>query len=184
MATNPRTTISDRPQLSVVEAGRRAKQMKASSLKRRLLSTAIALSVLALVLRYLPTQTRNAQAGETQTFALESPTDLHFSGLQVTRPLASNAIYVDGMVTNKGVERVKAATAQVDFYDRHGALLSSVTAPLVGMSHEGTDLVGNEFARHPIGPNEMRFFRVAVENVPANWNHEIPDLKITELKAE
>jgi len=30
----------------------------------------------------------------------------------------------------------------------------------------------------------MRFFRVAVENVPANWNHEIPDLKITELKAE
>ena len=52
------------------------------------------------------------------------------------------------------------------------------------MAHEGTDIVGNEFARNPIGPNEMRFFRVAVENVPPNWNHEIPDLKITELKAE
>ena len=66
---------------------------------------------------------------------------------------------MDGMVTNKGKERVKAATAQVDFYDMQGATVASVQTPLVGMSHGGTDLVKNEFARNPIGPNEMRFFR-------------------------
>lgn len=183
MATNPRTTISDRAQLTVVNPGRRVK-MQSSSLKRRLVSTAIALVALILVLRYLPSQTRNAQARETQAIALEATSNLHFSGLQITRPLASDAIYVDGMVTNSGTERVKAATAQVDFYDAQGAVVASVKAPLVGMSHEGTDIVENEFARNPIGPNEMRFFRVAVKNVPPNWNHEIPDLKIAELKAE
>jgi hypothetical protein len=184
MATNPRTTISDRAQLTVVNTGRKVPPMQSLLLKRRLVTTAIALVVLALVLRYLPSRTRNAQAHGTQTEVLESPSDLRFSGLQITRPIASDAIYVDGMVTNKGVERVKAATAQVDFYDVHGTLVSSVTTPLVGMSHDGTDIIGNEFKRNPIGPNEMRFFRVQVESVPPNWNHEIPDLKITELKAE
>jgi len=46
------------------------------------------------------------------------------------------------------------------------------------MAHGGTDLIRDEFARNPISPNEVRFFRVAVEQVPANWNHEVPALKI------
>jgi hypothetical protein len=51
------------------------------------------------------------------------------------------------------------------------------------MAHGGTDLVRNEFSRNPIQPNEMRFFRVAVEQVPPTWNHEVPELKIVEVKA-
>lgn len=185
MATNPRTTISERAQLTVVDPSRRAKkQTRSSSLKRRLLSTAIAVAVLALVLRYLPSHTRNAEAHDSQTFSLESPSDLETSGLQITRPLGSESIYVDGMVKNKGTERVQAATAQVNFYDAQGAVVGSVQSPLVGMAHGGTDLVRNEFARNPIGPHEMRFFRVAVETVPPGWNHEVPKLKIIEVKAQ
>jgi hypothetical protein len=29
----------------------------------------------------------------------------------------------------------------------------------------------------------MRFFRVAIEQVPPNWNREVPELKIVEVKA-
>jgi hypothetical protein len=184
MATNPRTTISERAQLTVMNPGRRVKRRQSSSLTPRVVSTAIALAVLALVLRYLPSETRNAQARTSPRAVQEAPADLDFSGVQITRPLGSDAIFVDGMVTNNGPERVKAATAQVDFYDTHGALVGSVKAPLVGVAHGGTDIVRNEFARNPIGPNEMRFFRVAVESVPSGWNHEVPELKVTELKVE
>ena len=56
---------------------------------------------------------------------------------------------------------------------------------MVGMSHGGTDLVGNEFARNPIKPKQMRFFRIAVpvEDVPPAWNHEVPELTIIDVKA-
>ena len=91
---------------------------------------------------------------------------------------------MDGVVKNAGNVSVTAATAEVDFHDAQGKVVSSVQKPIVGMSHGGTDLVGNEFARNPIQPNEMRFFRVAVEQVPPTWNHEIPELKIVEVKAQ
>lgn len=184
MATNPRTTVSERGPLMVASPSRRGKRRQSSPLKRRLMSTALALAALALVLRYLPSQPRNAQARTTQPAVQEAPSDLHFSGLQIKQATEPNSLYVDGMVTNAGNERVKAATAQVDFYDAQGALVASVKAPLVGMSHGGTDTVGNEFVRNPIGPNEMRVFRVAVEKVPPTWNHEIPQMKVAELKGQ
>ena len=154
------------------------KQRRSSSLKSRLVSTAIALAVLALVLRYLPSETRNAQARTSRPAVQEAPADLHFSGVQVSRrPAGEDALYVDGMVTNAGKGRVSAATAQVDFYDGRGTLIASVQSPLVGIAHGGTDIVRNEFARNPIGPGEVRFFRVAVQNVPPDWNHEAPALR-------
>jgi len=52
------------------------------------------------------------------------------------------------------------------------------------MSHGGTDLVPNEFARNPIKPKGMRFFRIAVEDVPLTWNHELPELTIIDVKAK
>ena len=107
----------------------------------------------------------------------EAPTDLHFSGVQINQPSGGNALYVDGMVTNAGKGRVSAATAQVDFYDGRGTLVASIQSPLVGVAEGGTDMMRNEFARNPIGPGEMRFFRVAVERVPSDWNHEAPALK-------
>jgi len=188
MATNPRTTISERAQLTVMSPGRRGKQRQSNPLKRRLLSTAIALVVLALVLRYLPSQTRNAQARTTQpvvTGQVDS-SELHFSGIQLSQGAVLNVdyVYVDGIITNDGKGRVREATAQVDFYDGHGAMVASIQKPLVGISHGGTELVKNEFARNPIGPSEMRFFRIAVENVPPTWNHEIPQLKVVEVKGK
>src|SRR5271165_3374418 len=183
MATNPRATISERAQLTVQSPGRRTKQMQSNSQNRRLLSTAIALLVLGLVLRYLPSGTRKAQARTTQPAMQEAPSELHFSGLQMSQAPDGEAIFVDGLVTNDGVGRVSAATAQVDFYDAHGAVVASVEKPLVGMAHGATDLVRNEFARNPVGPKEMRFFRIAVEKVPPSWNHEVPELKLVAVTA-
>lgn len=186
MATNPRTTISDRAQLTVLSPGRRNQQRRSNSLRRRLISTGIALVALALVLRYMPSQKRNAPARATQpsVAAQGAPSDLHFSGVQISEAPGGEAVYVDGLVTNEGQARVSGATAQVDLYDSRGTVIASVQKPLVGMAHGGTDLVKNEFARNPIGANEMRFFRVAVENVPPAWNHEVPQLKIVDVEVK
>jgi hypothetical protein len=110
--------------------------------------------------------------------------DLHLSGVQISRAPDGTALYLDGIVMNDGNARVTGASAEIGFHDAQGHLIATVQKPLVGMAHGGTDLVRNEFARNPIPPKEMRFFRIAVEEVPPAWNHEPPQLTIVAVKAQ
>lgn len=184
MATNPRNTLSERVGPSLVSPRRRVKMRKSGSVKRRLLSTVVTLTVLVLVLRYLPPGTRNAQAHEARATVKTAPADLKFSNLQLSTAPGGEALYLDGLVTNSGPGAVSGAMAEVNFLDTQGRVVASVQKPLVGMAHGGTDLVNDEFSRNPITAKEMRFFRVAVEQIPAEWNHEVPALKIVAVNAQ
>ena len=178
MATNPRRPMSDRTNLSVVSRRRKIQRSTTRSLKGRLASTAVAVLALVMVVRYLPPGARSAEATAPSAKAMASPTDLKIGELQVSKAVDGEALYLDGLVNNIGHGVVTGATAQVDFYDAKRALIASEQKPLVGMARGGVDLVSNEFARNPMAPGEVRFFRVAVKQAPPQWNHEIPSLKI------
>jgi hypothetical protein len=183
MVTNPRSPISDRPNLTLVPRDQKTRVKVPKALAGRIVSTVVALVLLAAVLRYLPAgpKTTQAQAGSVPVEALTE--DLQLGSLQMSQAIAGEALYLDGVAKNTGAGSVTAATVEVRFHDVQGKVVSSVQKPIVGMAHGGTDLVRNEFARNPILPNEMRFFRVAIEQVPPTWNHEVPELKIVEVKA-
>jgi hypothetical protein len=176
--------MSERSELKLVNRERSQKPKPSRSLIRRVISTIVALMVLAMVLRYLPPGSRNAQA-QSATVPVEALTDdLQLGSLQMSQAIAGEALYLDGVVKNAGSFSVSGATLEVSFHDAQGKIAGSVQKPIMGMPHGGTDLVRNEFARNPIQPNEMRFFRVAVEQVPPTWNHEAPELKIVEVKVQ
>jgi hypothetical protein len=185
MATNPRSTISERTDLSLLNDNRKKTAQPQRSLVGRLVSTAIALVVLAGVLRYLPPGSRNAQAHAGSVPITALPDDLQLGSLQMSQAPDGEALYLylDGVVRNTGAANVTGATVEVDFHDVQGKAISSIQKPIVSMAHGGTDMIRNEFARNPIQPNEMRFFRVAIDQVPPAWNHELPELKVVEVKA-
>ena len=145
--------------------------------------TACALLLLVVVLKLLPPRSKNAPVEAAPLVAQAAPTDLHLSDVEISRATGGEALYLDGLVTNAGNAWVTGATAEVGFHDAQGQLVASVEKPLAGIGHGGTDQIRKEFARNPIKPNEMRFFRIAVEDVPPAWNHEVPELKIVEVKA-
>jgi hypothetical protein len=184
MVTNPQSTISEPPDLAVVGPERAKKPKSSGKLTARIISTLLALVVLAIVVRYLPPASRNAQAQAEQTPLTETPEELQLSSLQISLTPANEALYIDGVVTNTGQGSVTGATMQVDFLDGQSNIVSSVQKPMVGIAHGGTDLIRNEFARNPVLPNEMRFFRVAVDQIPPTWNHEVPILKVVAVKAK
>ncbi len=184
MVTNPRTTASDRSNLRLVRNDRKTKRNPSRSIIGRVISTLVALIVLAGVLRYLPPDSRNSQVQASRGAVEETPGELQLGSLQMSKALTGDALFLDGVVTNTGSGNVTGATVQVNFHDLQGNLVGSERKPIVGMTHGGTELVRNEFARHPIQPRRMRFFRVAIEHVPPTWNHETPDLKIVAVKAE
>ena len=186
MATHPQSSVSERPELTV-QSGRRGRTRPATSMKTRLVSTAIALIVLALMLRYLPAGNKNAQAKTPTTTAAgvqATPADLRLASVQMSETVGGEALYLDGRVTNDGGARITGATAQVTFSDIHGQQVASLQKPVVGMSQGGVGVVRNEFSNNPIRPKETRFFRIAIDQIPPTWNHEVPELKIIEVKSK
>ena len=185
MVTNPRSTISEPPDLELVRNELPKRKPKSRrKLTARIISTLVAMVVLAVVWRYLPPTSRNAQAQVEQTAVMVAPEELQLSSLQISLTPANEALYIDGVVTNTGHGSVTGATMQVDFLDGEGKTVSSIQKPMVGIAHGGTDLIRNEFARNPVRPNEMRFFRVAVDEIPTTWNHEVPILKVVAVKSK
>lgn len=177
-----RSRVSERANLTLINGGRRRKKNRTIPLMRRFLTTVAALLLLLVVLKFFPPKHSDVQASRSSTSALAS--DLRLNGVQISHAPDGMALYLDGIVTNAGDSRVTGATAEVGFRDTQGRLVATVRKPLVGMSHGGTDLVPNEFARNPIKPKGMRFFRIAVEDVPLTWNHELPELTIIDVKAK
>jgi len=180
--TNPRSPVSEPSDLELVR-NERSKKPNPSKMTGRVVSTLLALVALGMVLRYLPPVARNAHVQASQVAVAEAPEELQLGSLQISVSPGAEALYIDGVVTNSGHGTVTGATMQVDFLDAQGKLVSSVQKPMVGIAHGGTGLIRNEFARNPVRPNEMRFFRVAIDQIPPTWNHEVPVLKVVAVKA-
>ena len=184
MVTNPRSVISDRTNLTLVRNDGRKKLKHTHTLMRRFISTMFALALLALVLRFMTPASRNTRVQASHPNVQGTPDELRLGSVQMSKPVTGEALYLGGVVTNAGKDSITGAAVEVNFRDARGKLVSSVQKPIAGMAHGGTDLVGNEFARNPILPNEMRLFRVAVEQVPVTWNRQVPELKIVAVKAQ
>jgi hypothetical protein len=169
-----------------MSGGRKSKKKRVST-RARLISTFLALVALGVVLRFLPARTHNgtstAQASMKQTPEV-APADLQVSSVQMSEAVGGEALYLDGRVSNESKAGVKQAIAEVTFLDVQGRPVAQVQQPLAGLPKGGVGAVRGEFSQNPIGPNETRFFRVAVEQVPASWNHEVPELKIVAVKGK
>jgi hypothetical protein len=182
MVSPARSPIRGRANLRLVASNRKP-QRKAALLARRIATTLAALLLLVLVLRFLPPRSRTVDVQATGTTAPASPADLRVSGLQISQQGVGEPLYLDGVVTNAGAGRIKGASADVEFRDLHGNLVGTIETPVTGIAPGGTGAVKGEFMRNPIQPKEMRFFRIAIDQIPPEWNHEVPELKIVSIKA-
>ncbi len=91
--------------------------------------------------------------------------------------------YIDGIVTNKGNQTVRAVTVQVGFKDATGLLAGKETLPLnlirFREPYVDTEPVGAE----PIKPGDARPFRLIFDDTPANWNGEYPEVRVITVEA-
>ena len=184
MATHPQGSLSERPEFNVVSSTRKSRKRSPTSTRARVISTFIALVGLGVALRFLPTGARNAHSNVKQVVVRATPADLQLTSIQMSKAVGGEALYLDGRVSNDGKAHVTGATVEVTFLNDQHQPIASVQQPLAGMPKGGVDAVGGEFAANPIGPNETRFFRVSVEQVPSAWNDEVPELKIVTVKGK
>jgi hypothetical protein len=96
--------------------------------------------------------------------------------------VGSTVSYIDGTVTNSGDKTVTRLVVEVVFKDEVGQLAQDEPdVPLrvlrtTGPYPEAVDL--NVF---PLGPGQSQPFRLTFDRISAQWNHQYPEIKITDI---
>jgi len=104
--------------------------------------------------------------------------EVQFSDLEMSQVTATDPLELRGRVLNAGNHLITGALVQLTFKDSKGRKLSTIQKPILNMTEEPDPDVSNNFSGDPIEPEESRAFRVLVRNVPARWDHNLPEVKV------
>jgi uncharacterized protein DUF2393 len=89
--------------------------------------------------------------------------------------------YVDGTVTNSGAKTVTHAMVQVNFKDDMGQVAQREEIPLQVLKTDGPYPEAVDFSISPLGPGQSKAFRLTFEGISAQWNHQFPDIQVTDV---
>jgi Protein of unknown function (DUF2393) len=92
--------------------------------------------------------------------------------------------YLDGHVSNSGSRTVTGATVQVVFQNDEAMAPQIYTVPLTLIRMKEPYIDTEPVSADPLKPGDDREFRLTFETVPANWNTQMPEVRViqTELK--
>jgi hypothetical protein len=95
--------------------------------------------------------------------------------------IGSTVTYLDGKVTNAGDKTVSHAVVHVTFKDSLGQVAQAEDVPLHVLQTTGSYADAVDLSISPLAPGQSRQFRLTFEHVTADWNHEYPELRVTDV---
>jgi hypothetical protein len=114
------------------------------------------------------------------------PADAYAGSLQLSQFAMSEsenlsggkATYLDGHVRNMGSRTVAGVTVQVVFQNDEAMppLIDTLPLTLIRMKEPYIDT--QVVSADPIKPGDEREFRLIFEAVPANWNQQMPEVRV------
>jgi len=98
---------------------------------------------------------------------------IHFSDLHMSRStnmLKQEFTYVNGMMSNDGVQSIRAMEVTVEFRNALNQVILRDSQLVIGPNHGPS-----------LNAGLSRPFDVTLEHVPAEWNQEYPSIRVTGL---
>ncbi len=89
--------------------------------------------------------------------------------------------YVDGTVTNTGDKTVTHVVVDVNFKDDMGQTVQREEIPLQVLKTTGPYPEAVDFRVLPLPPGQSQTFRLTFEAISAQWNHQYPDIQVTDV---
>lgn len=101
-------------------------------------------------------------------------------------PLDGNSLVLQGQLINAGQQPLTGINMNVTFKGQDGRVLLAAAYPIeiLDVSERGsTAKVTNSQPTgvEPSKPNDVHPFRMKMDRVPKGWNHQMPDVSITEI---
>ena len=95
--------------------------------------------------------------------------------------IGATVSYIDGDITNTGDKTVTRILVEVNFEDSLGQLAQREELPLRVVRTNGAYLEPVDLSVAPLAPGQTEPFRLTFDGISAQWNHQYPDLSITDV---
>jgi hypothetical protein len=89
--------------------------------------------------------------------------------------------YIDGTVTNAGGQALTHAEVEVLFKDDLGQIVQKETVALKVLRTSGPYPEAVDLRSAPLSPGQILPFRLTFESISSQWNHQYPDIRVTDL---
>ncbi|HTR67980.1 MAG TPA: DUF2393 family protein [Terriglobales bacterium] len=139
----------------------------------------VVVGIVALLLRSTPPK---PPAGPPPYAANLKISDVKMSAAE--NFVGASVTYLDGTVTNTGNQTVIGATVHVTFKDSLGQIAQAEDVPLHVLQTGGPYDDTADLRIAPLAPGQSRQFRLTFEHVSADWNHEYPEVKVTDVSVK
>ena len=91
--------------------------------------------------------------------------------------------FVDGHIQNTGSQTVTGVTVQVIFRNEEAMPPQIETLPLSLIRTREPYIDTQPVSAAPLKPGDERDFRLIFESIPANWNQQMPEIRIIQVSA-
>jgi len=95
--------------------------------------------------------------------------------------IGATVSYIDGTITNAGDKTVTRVMVQVNFLDSLGQLAQREELPLRLFRNTGAYNEPVDLNVVPLVPGKSESFRLTFDSISAQWNHQYPDIQITDV---
>jgi hypothetical protein len=140
----------------------------------------VALVVIVVVIGSLLLRTDSKIANPPHPYAA----NVRFSDLKMSAAenfVGATVTYLDGTVTNAADKTVTRALVRVTFKDSLGQIAQADDVALRILQTSGPYPEAVDLAVAPLAPAQSKPFRLTFEHVTADWNHEYPELRVTDV---
>ena len=95
--------------------------------------------------------------------------------------IGATVTYIDGSITNTGNKTVTHVMVEVNFEDSMGQVAQREDLPLRVVRTNGAYLEPVDLNVAPLAPGQTEPFRLTFDSISAQWNHQYPDITITDV---
>jgi hypothetical protein len=95
--------------------------------------------------------------------------------------IGATVSYIDGTIANTGDKTVTRVMVEVNFEDSMGQLAQREELPLRIVRPNGAYSEPVDLSVAPLPPGQSFPFRLTFDSISAQWNHQYPDLTITDV---
>jgi hypothetical protein len=149
---------------------------------RRTIAIAVAVVIVIAVVAAFLLRTQPKGASGPPPYA----TNLKLSDFKMSAAenfVGATVSYVDGTATNTGNKTVTHAIVEVNFKDDLGQIVQREDIPLQVLKTSGPYPEAVDFRVSPLAPGQSQTFRLTFEGISAQWNHQYPDIQVTDVAA-
>lgn len=149
---------------------------------RRTIAIAMAVVIIiAILFAFLLRSAPKAASGPPPYAANLKLSDFKMSAAE--NFVGATVSYVDGTVTNRGNKTVTHVIVEVQFKDDMGQLAQREEIPMQVLKTDGPYPEAVDFGISPLAPAQSKPFRLTFESISAQWNHQYPDIQVTDVAA-